>query len=396
MKLAVVHKTYGGLGGTEGVMSGLVEGLAERGHDLDVFVAKDRSAPGDRVRIQVLRLWGRRAGGLPTLSLMVSSALRVRSLRYDRVLHFGRTGPGGIYRAGGGCHRAWFSVLLSRAQSPWARLRLRLSLGHRLRLWHERRAVESDHTTFVVPSQQARQQLVEHYGPAAEKVRVIHNGVDTARFSPSACAPLRSVARQDWGLADDEVCILFLGSDPWRKGLDRLLHAFALLRAESPQPVRLLVLGSARRPAWASRLAGQLGLGESVIFGAVEQRPERAYAASDLLALPTRHDPFANVTLEALACGLPVVTSSCNGAIEPVRDCAALHVVSSAGPAALVAALRLAVGGVADPAVRRAARDAALACGRAQAVAAWELLLRETPPRALPSGSPSLPQVESA
>jgi UDP-glucose:(heptosyl)LPS alpha-1,3-glucosyltransferase len=364
MKLAVVHKTYGSLGGTEGVMSGLVQGLAERGHDLDVFVASDRSAPDDRLRIQVLRLWGRRAGGLPTLSLMLTAVLRVRSPRYDRVLHFGRTGPAGIYRAGGGCHRAWFGVLLSRASGPWARLRLRLSLGHWLRLWHERRAVLSEHTTFVVPSQQARQQLVDHYGPMANKVRVIHNGVDTARFSASACAQLRTEARQHWGLADAEVCILFFGSDPWRKGLDRLLHAFALLRAASPQPVRLLVLGSARRPAWALRLAEQLGLGESVIFGAVEQRPERAYAASDLLALPTRHDPFANVTLEALACGLPVVTTSCNG-------------------------------GAGDPAVRRAARDAALGCGREQAVEAWELLLGETPPGVLSVRPTELPPVES-
>jgi UDP-glucose:(heptosyl)LPS alpha-1,3-glucosyltransferase len=144
------------------------------------------------------------------------------------------------------------------------------------------------------------------------------------------------------------------------------------------------------------RLAEQLGLGESVIFGSVEQHPERAYAASDLLALPTRHDPFANVTLEALACGLPVVTSSCNGAIEPVRDCPALHVVPADDTAALLVALEVAVRGAADPAVRQAARDAALSCGRERAVEAWELLLRETPPGALSCRPTELPQVESA
>lgn len=372
-----MHKTYGRLGGTEGVMASLVRGLANRGHELDVFVAQDRSGGGSRTRVQVLRLFGRRAGGLPSLGLMITAALRIRPSRYDRVLHFGRTGPAGVYRAGGGCHHAWLALLILRASNPWVRLRLRVSLGHRLRLWHERRALESSGTTFVVPSEQARGQLLEAYGPVAAKVRVIHNGVDTTRFSPEVCAGVRRESRQQWGILPGEVCLLFLGSDPWRKGLDRLLHVFAQLRRESAVPLRLLVLGCPRPQAWARRMVLKLGLGESVVFGAVEQNPERAYAASDLLALPTRHDPFANVTLEALACGLPVVTTSCNGAIEPVAHCTALEVVPDGDEAALLAALKRAVSSAGLPAGQEAARTAALACGQEQAVEAWERLLSE-------------------
>lgn len=229
----------------------------------------------------------------------------------------------------------------------------------------------------MVPSEQARGQLLDSYGSVAAKVRVIHNGVDTVRFSPDVCAGLRQASREGWGILPHEVCALFLGSDPWRKGLDRLLHVFAQLPRGNAVPVRLLVLGCPRVQGWARRMVRQLGLGESVVFGAVEENPERAYAAADLLALPTRHDPFANVTLEALSCGLPVVTTSCNGATEPVAQCTALEVVPEGDEAALLTALQRAVSSAGVPSVRRAARAAALACGQEQSVEAWERLLGE-------------------
>jgi len=121
----------------------------------------------------------------------------------------------------------------------------------------------------------------------------------------------------------------------------------------------------------------ELGLEDAVVFGAVEKHPERAYAAADLLALPTRHDPFANVTLEALSCGLPVVTTACNGATEAVAGCAALELVPEGDESALLKALQRAVSSVGVADVRRAARTAALACGQEQAVEAWERLLGE-------------------
>jgi glycosyltransferase involved in cell wall biosynthesis len=156
-----------------------------------------------------------------------------------------------------------------------------------------------------------------------------------------------------------------------------VLHAFALLRAESPAPLRLLVLGCARWSPWVSRLVQQLDLGGSVILGSVEDHPLQAYAAADLLALPTRHDPFANVTLEALACGLPVVTTACNGATEQVGECPALFTVVQGEDAELLVALRTAVAVAADPSVCRSARAAVEGCSRERAIEAWEVVLAE-------------------
>ena len=106
-----------------------------------------------------------------------------------------------------------------------------------------------------------------------------------------------------------------------------------------------------------------------------------AYAAADLLVLPTRQDPFANVTLEALASGLPVVTTSENGAVEPIRECSAVSVLNSHEPDSLVNALSSLLCQLRDEDAREtlesAARNTAEACGMASVLQGWEALLRE-------------------
>ena len=385
MRLALVHKSFGRKGGTEGFLAGLVDGLASRGHSLVLFVARNESTKDLAPRVGVRRLIGRSAGGLPTLALLCSSILRVRYQDFDQVLHLGRTGPRGIYRAGGGCHQALHELLLQRPQSWWRRLILRYSLGHRIRLWHELRALRSPETIFVVPSEQARSTLLGRYGSLAQKVQVVHNGVDLDLFSPEGSSVLRGAARRAWGIEEGETCFLFFGSDPWRKGLDKVLHAFAQFRAVSSTPARLLVLGCQSWGGWVHQLIAELKLGDSVILGRREERPLRAYGAADVLILPTRQDPFANVTLEALACGLPVITSHRNGAVEAVEGCAALWLVDAEEEQGLLVAMTEASQAAETPRVGRLARQAAEACGREQSIAAWEELILRSATR---SGAP--------
>jgi UDP-glucose:(heptosyl)LPS alpha-1,3-glucosyltransferase len=180
--VAVVHRRFGVDGGTERFLEGLTRRLGQRGHTVDVFAASvdPRYA---RTRVATFRslLFGRR-GAFKHVLLWLSAALQVRRRRYDVVLHLGRTGPLDVYRAGGGCHRTWFDLLLSRATrgERWA---LKLSLAHRFVLWHERRALTSG-ARFVVPSESARADLRQVYGSLADGVIVLPNGVDLDRFHP--------------------------------------------------------------------------------------------------------------------------------------------------------------------------------------------------------------------
>ncbi len=376
MKLALVHRRFGLDGGTERFLEGLTRGLHERGHDIEIYCA-DVDPRFRRTRVASFRaLLGKGPSAiLRALLLFASAALRVNRRRYDAVLHLGRTGPRDVYRAGGGCHRTWFDLLRSHATGTVERWSLEWSLKHRFLLWHERRALAS--STVVVPSERAKDDLVAAYGAAAGGVRVIPNGTDLDRFHPKGRSLFFQDTRAALGLRPEELVLLFVGSDFWRKGLDSVLHALTKLES-GHEDLRLLVVGGDRRRDRFAAQAEALGLRGHVTFLPGHDAPEKLYAASDLVVLPTRHDPFANVTLEALACGVPVVTSGCNGAVEAIADCEAVRVVEDPNDAAGIAA---AIDELLDPSrapeLRAAARATAERSGEGPAVARWETLLAE-------------------
>src|SRR5262249_9132616 len=97
------------------------------------------------------------------------------------------------------------------------------------------------------------------------------------------------------------------------KGLEPLLHAVRLLPGDSP--FRLLIAGSPRTDSF-ERLARRLNVSDRVRFLGYCSDTRNCYFAADFLVHPTFYDPFSLVVLEALACGLPVVTSRYNGASE--------------------------------------------------------------------------------
>jgi len=372
MKFAFVHRRFGVDGGTERFLESLARRLGERGHDVHVWAAAI-DPRYVRTRVATFHRLPRLGGVLGSLLLMLVVRLRVRTRDYDAVMHLGRTGPGDIYRAGGGCHRRWFEVLLGEARGV-ARWSLLLSPYHRLRLAHERRALRSP-ARVVVPSEQARQDFLTCYGALAEGVEVLHNGVDLDRFHPKGRQLFFEEVRRELGLPPEELVLLFVGSDFYRKGLDVVLRAVARLGQEATE-LRILVLGRDPQQPRFEALADELGLGGRVTFLAHHDYPEKVYAACDLLALPTRHDPFANVSLEALAVGLPVVTSARNGAVAAVPANDAMRVVEDPedveGVARGIASLLDSEG---MGSRRIAAREAASACGEADAIERWEALL---------------------
>ncbi len=266
MKLALVHRRFGLDGGTERFMEALTRRLAERGHDIDVFCASIDPRYARPKIASFHRLLAGRRGLLRNTLLALAVRLQVRQRRFEVVVHFGRTGPLDVYRAGGGCHRRWFQVLLDRADSGWARLRLRLALSHRFLLWHERRALRSS-GRVVVPSELARGDMQAAWGELAERVEVIHNGVDLDRFHPRLRTLFFEQERQSLGLRPEELVLLFVGSDFWRKGLDTVLRALAsLVERGAAEDLRVLAVGATRGVERFERLADELGVRDRVSF----------------------------------------------------------------------------------------------------------------------------------
>ena len=182
------------------------------------------------------------------------------------------------------------------------------------RVFVERRQFRSAHR-IVANSVWSRRVLAETYPFAAARTRCVYNGVDTEQFSPRIRGELRAATRARLGLAPREVAFLLVGTGVHRKGVLELLEAFGTL---GPVAARVIIVGrrSGAEDSEVDRTIRRLGLAGRAICQDFVGDPRPYYAAADAFVLPTKFDPFSNATAEALACGLPVITTAANGVSE--------------------------------------------------------------------------------
>ncbi len=253
-----------------------------------------------------------------------------------------------------------------RALSGWRRVRAQFSRARRRRLRDvrevERRQYVDNPGHVVAVSAMTRADLQREYGLAAERISVIHNGVDVDRFRPpDAATRARTRQRDGW---TDRVLLLFAAHNFRLKGLDIVLHAMARLRA--PQ-LHLLVTGRGAIDTYAA-LAARLGLGDRVSFAGFVPDVRAAFTVADLFVQPTFYDPCSLVLLEAAASGVPALTSRCNGAAELFEDGESASIAADPGDVREVARriailldphVRVRMGAAAQAVARRASADAA-------------------------------------
>jgi UDP-glucose:(heptosyl)LPS alpha-1,3-glucosyltransferase len=210
----------------------------------------------------------------------------------------------------------------------WEHNLLRIPKWRQIRFWRERRYRElaeiearqlQSGATIVAVSHMVQRHFATYHRLPAERVRVIHNGVDVERFTPAAREQFRATTRRKLGIRDDEVLFLMLAHNLLLKNADSTLRAAAELLRDR-HPVRVVVAGG-KRPEPFAKLAAKLRIEQAVSFcGNVEA--EQFYAAADVFLHPTWYDPCSLVTLEAAAAGLPVITTRYNGASELMQDAA--------------------------------------------------------------------------
>jgi UDP-glucose:(heptosyl)LPS alpha-1,3-glucosyltransferase len=179
---------------------------------------------------------------------------------------------------------------------------------------------------IVVNSQMVRSHFLLYYHIAPGQLHVVRSAIDSQRFPEQDRLKCRLQCREQFGIAPNEVVGLFAAMNYHLKGLEPLLHATQRLFArpefhDRNPPLRLLVAGNPNSRAYES-LARKLGISEKVRFVGHCPEMRNAYFAADFLVHPTFYDPCSLVVLEALACGLPVITSRFNGASELMHTAA--------------------------------------------------------------------------
>ncbi|MEM6579655.1 MAG: glycosyltransferase [Pseudomonadota bacterium] len=161
--------------------------------------------------------------------------------------------------------------------------------------------------------------LALELGVDPEKAQTISNGVDSEKFYPLN----RSAMRARFGLSDDARVLVTVGGLVERKGFHRVIELMPSLSKRFPDLYYLVVGGACAEGNWEARLKSQadaLGLREKVLFlGPLPPEQLREpLSCADVFVLPSRNEGWANVLLEAMACGLPVVTTDVGGSAEVV------------------------------------------------------------------------------
>jgi UDP-glucose:(heptosyl)LPS alpha-1,3-glucosyltransferase len=337
LTIGFVRRGYSASGGAEAYLKRLAQGIVARGHDVRLFTTVDW--PDKEWSFgRITRLRG--ASPIAFANEFEKSRWRVRC---NVIMSLERVWSCDIYRAGDGIHRAWLDRR-NKFESPWQRILRRFNRKHEGLLRLERSLFEERKAERVIAtSQMVKEEIFDSYCYRPDMIDVVRNGVpiDEFRFDPRQ----KQECREQLRLQVDEVGVLFVGSGWERKGLRFAIEAVESLG--NPK-LRLFVVGRGSQDRYQS--AGVQFCGE-----VADLRP--FYAAADVFILPTIYDPFSNAALEALAAGLPVITTRANGFSEIMEDRIHGSLVDRADD---IGDLRVALEVWSDPTRRTAARSSIL------------------------------------
>lgn len=317
MRLALIRQRYTPFGGAERFMDRAIHAL---GHEAEITVLA-REWRGEAAGYRFIECNPPARGNVArdrSFAVAVRSALARETFdliqSHERIVPEGITAPF-LYRAGDGVHATW---LAERARhNGWAgRLRNAVNPYHRYMVAEEAAMFRHPNLTGVIcNSQMVRDDIAARFGLPASRLHVIYNGVDLSAYTP-ATLEQKAKTRSHHGFLADRAMLLYVGSGFERKGVGNLLRAFA--RADAG--MQLAIVGGDKHLARYQALAARLGVADRVRFTGAVQDVKPWYAAADAFVLPTLYDPMPNAALEALACGLPLLTTPACGAAELVQE----------------------------------------------------------------------------
>jgi glycosyltransferase involved in cell wall biosynthesis len=323
LKVVQAYYPFQEKGGPVVKVRSLARGLAQRGHSITVLTADLGLAKLDTSNMKAERFhggWRWKHEGIETIYLDTVGSYRALTFNpsvfafcRSRLSDFDFVHFYGIYdllgpSVGSFCRERQVPYAIE----PMGMYRP-IDRSFRLkRLWHRLlgKPFFSNAAEVVVTSELEQSELVED-GMPAEKVVLRYNGIDTDLFS---AVPPRGIFRGQYAIPADAAVILFLSRLIPRKGADRLIEAFA---KACPDSAWLVIAGPEGEPGYRKYLescAEKSGAKGRILFtGAIYDDQKKALLVdSNIFALPSRYENFANVAAEAIACDVPVVvTDSC-------------------------------------------------------------------------------------
>jgi len=314
MRIALLTRRFDSAGGgTERDLVVTANCLRAAGHQVTIFADEIRGATG---AFNVRRVGGRLRLGR-ALSLMRfawSAAPAARGAGADLVLSFARCVGADVMRSGGGAHASYLRAA-RKWRGPLGATAMRFSPYHQVQMLVERQAFRNPNLKRVIAvSNFVREDLIREFNLPPEKTTTIYNGVDLDRFRPATDSSQRAVVRQKFVVPASARVVAFVGNGFARKGLGFLIEAWPLVAGGA----FLLVVGSDRQTEKFVRRAHALNVGARVVFTGPQPKVQEIFHAADAFAMPSLFEPFGNVVMEAMASGLPALTSAFSGVAEVI------------------------------------------------------------------------------
>lgn len=331
MRLTFVLFHYFPYGGLERDMLTMARACRQRGHDVTIYTSAWQGPRPDDIPVVELPVAGRTNHG--RANAFVARFLdAMRTAPPSVVVGFNKMPGLDVYFAADTCyaHKAFAERNFLYRLMPRARQYLALE-----------KAVfgKDSHTEILIIARAQIPLFQRYYDTPSERLHLLAPGIRRECVMPPDYAERRAALRREYGLDDDDLLVLFVGSDYRRKGLDRALRGIAALDEPLRRRVRFWIAGQDRQTAFIN-LTRTLDLETQVRFlGARDDVPQLMWSA-DLLLHPAYSEAAGLVLLEAMVAGLPVIASDACGYAHHIEDNAMGRVLSGPlAPPAIAAAI---------------------------------------------------------
>lgn len=313
MQLAFCFYKYFSFGGLQRDFMRIALACQTRGHAIRVYTLEwtgDVPVGFEVVRVPVRALSNARR--YAKFSDWVAKDLQRRPA--DRVVGFNKMPGLDVYFAADPCYEEKARTL----RNPL----YRMSGRYRHFAAYERAVFSPESLTEILMISSLQQPFFEkHYATPASRFHLLPPGISPDRRAPADAAEVRAAFRAEFGLTDDDLLLLQVGSGFKTKGLDRSLKALANLPNELRQRTRLIVIGQ-DEPSAFQRLALSLGVGERVSILQGRSDIPRFLLGADVLIHPAYNENTGTVLLEALVAGLPVLATAVCGYAHYIEEAA--------------------------------------------------------------------------
>ena len=302
MDIVLARREFTATGGAELYLKRFIQALLSKNHKVSLITG-DTNAKIEGVNINYVKLFGTRSDRVRQYDQGVQKI--AQGLSYDCMMSLERLSRQDVLRAGDGVHATWLKQ--RKLFSPfWRRFFVGVGSFHKTMMEMEKKSYDPLQTRrLIVNSEMVGRDIHNKFGFPKDRIHLVRNGVEVDKFRGGG----REKTRHSWGIKNDEFVLFFAGAGWERKGLKYVIGAKNMLKEGK---IKLVVAGGRPKPL--------LHTSKDTLYLGTINSMEDAYAAADLLVFPPIYEPSANVVFEALAAGLPVVTSKFNGAAEVIEE----------------------------------------------------------------------------